>query len=139
MEHFKHSRKIGTGANFATRDSRESGFNSLPSPFSRTEYRAGALSLDGRTMRIVEPATYAAMRDFGTEFDRAQATLRAIAPAITSRYFTSSIGNSFFPATTSHFSGVLPRSRYRRGIGDSGSFASGAMPFGGGGGSTATT
>ena len=55
------------------------------------------------------------------------------------RYFTSSIGNSFFPATTSHFSGVLARSRYRRGIGDSAGFASAGMPFGGGGGRTATT
>ena len=103
------------------------------------EYRAGALSLDGRTMRIVDPATYAAMRYFGTEFNRAQVTLRAFTPAITSRYFTSSIGNSFFPATTSYFSGVLPRSRYRRGIGDSAGFASAGMPFGGGGGRTATT
>ena len=33
-------------------------------------------------MRIVDPATYAAMRDFGTQFVRAQPTLRAFTPAL---------------------------------------------------------
>lgn len=40
------------------------------------------LLFDGRTMRIEDPATYAAMRDFGQQFDRAQPTLRAFTPAL---------------------------------------------------------